>query len=151
MKRRSFLSKSLTGGFIISSGILSIKSVLADWPSAAMHEKDISKAMKAIAGGTGSKSSNIRLKAPEVAENGAVVPITVDATSMKNVESISIFVDSNPSPLIASFAFSNGALGFASTRLKMGKSGNVTALVKAGGKVYKTTKEVKVTIGGCGG
>ena len=151
MKRRSFLSKSLTGGFIISSGILSIRSVLADWPSAAMHEKDISKAMKAIAGGTGSKSSNIRLKAPEVAENGAVVPITVDATSMKNVESISIFVDSNPSPLIASFAFSNGALGFASTRLKMGKSGNVTALVKAGGKVYKTTKEVKVTIGGCGG
>ena len=90
------------------------------------------------------------MKAPDIAENGAVVPVTVEST-MKDVQSISIVAEKNALPLIASFDLGAGALPYVSTRIKMGSTMNVQALVKAGGKVYEAKKEVKVTIGGCGG
>ncbi|MEW8186961.1 MAG: thiosulfate oxidation carrier protein SoxY, partial [Candidatus Thiodiazotropha endolucinida] len=90
------------------------------------------------------------VKAPDIAENGAVVPITVE-TGMEGVESISIIASNNPVPLVANFVMGTGATGFVSTRIKMGKTGDVLGVVKAGGKLHSAKKEVKVTIGGCGG
>jgi sulfur-oxidizing protein SoxY len=96
------------------------------------------------------ESGEINIKAPDIAENGAVVPVTV-STTLPDVESIAIIAANNPVPLIANFNLMDGAEGFVSSRIKMGKSGDVIAVVKSGGKLYRTGKEVKVTIGGCGG
>ena len=79
-----------------------------------------------------------------------MVPITVE-TSIEGVESIAIMASENPVPLVANFVMGEGALGFSGTRIKMGKTGDVVALVKAGDTVYTARKNVKVTIGGCGG
>ena len=87
---------------------------------------------------------------PEIAENGAVVPVTIK-TDLEDVSSISILVDENPTPLSATFDLTPAVEANISARIKMGQSSNVRAVVKAGDKVYFTTKEVKVTIGGCGG
>jgi len=150
MERRSFIARSLAGRALLGSGLLSMKDAMAEWP-AAMHEKDITKALTALLGGAGEVSADIKIKAPEVAENGAVVPVDVDASALGNVENITIIVEKNSTPIAASFNFAKGTTGFVATRVKMGKSSNIIAVVKAGGKVYKAHKEVKVTIGGCGG
>ena len=92
----------------------------------------------------------MNLKAPDIAENGAVVPVTV-SSGIANVESIAIIVDDNPSPLTAVFELGADAIADVSTRIKMGKTSTVLAVVKADGKLYGTQTEVKVTIGGCGG
>jgi len=102
------------------------------------------------AGGDSPEAGDIKIKAPDIAENGAVVPVTV-STGLENVESISILAAKNGNPLIASFNLGEGAEPFVSTRIKMGATADVIALVKAGGKLYSAKKEVKVTIGGCGG
>ena len=78
------------------------------------------------------------------------MPISV-ATSLEGAESISVLVEENPQPLVASFDLTPGTMADVSTRIKMGKTSNVIAVVKANGKLYSTSKEVKVTIGGCGG
>ena len=96
------------------------------------------------------ESGDIKIKAPDIAENGAVVPITV-STGMAGITSISILAENNPVPMVASFDLGEGAEGFVSTRIKMGKSGDVIAVVKAGDKLLSARKPVKVTIGGCGG
>jgi sulfur-oxidizing protein SoxY len=92
----------------------------------------------------------IHLTVPEIAENGAVVPVTV-VSSIPNTEQISIFVDKNPNVMAANFIFPQGSESMVTTRVKMGQTANVVALVKAEGKFYRTAKEVKVTAGGCGG
>ena len=96
------------------------------------------------------ESSKVKLKAPEIAENGAIVPINV-STSLYNVESIMIFVENNPQPLSSGYKLTSLSEPSIGTRLKMGKTSNVMAAVKSGDKVYTSTQEVKVTIGGCGG
>jgi sulfur-oxidizing protein SoxY len=96
------------------------------------------------------ESKDILIKAPDIAENGAVVPVEV-TSKIPGTTSIMIFVDKNQNPLIADFEFSNGAEGYVSTRIKMASTSHVRVAVKAGGKAYTATKEVKVTIGGCGG
>jgi len=95
-------------------------------------------------------SDRIVLKIPDIAENGAVVPVTV-STDLENVESISVLVDKNPTPLAASFDLSSRSLPSVSVRIKMGQTSPVHAVVRADGVLYSTTKNVKVTIGGCGG
>ncbi|MCW8945372.1 MAG: thiosulfate oxidation carrier protein SoxY [Sedimenticola sp.] len=138
-------------GIAIGAGLLTPGQVLAAWPKEAFTAKDIPSALSAIMGAdSAEESGDINIKAPDIAENGAVVPVTV-STSMAGVESIAIMAANNPVPLIANFNLKEGAEGFVSTRIKMGKSGDVVAVVKAGGKLYKAGKEVKVTIGGCGG
>ena len=153
-KRRILLKGSLaatTLGVAAGAGLLTPKAVLAAWSEAAFGAKSVPDALKALMGSDQmEESGDIKIKAPDIAENGAVVPVTV-STSIEGVESIAIIAVNNPSPLIASFNLGEGAEGFVSTRIKMGKSGDVVAVVKAGGKLLSTKKEVKVTIGGCGG
>ena len=95
-------------------------------------------------------SDQVKLKAPDIAENGAVVPVTVQ-TSIPGATSISLLVEKNGVPLAANFNLKGSAQGFVATRIKMQKTSAVIAVVKAGGKAYSARKEVKVTIGGCGG
>ncbi|MFV2005028.1 MAG: thiosulfate oxidation carrier protein SoxY [Gammaproteobacteria bacterium] len=138
-------------GIAISAGLLTPKTVLAAWPKAAFEAKDANAALEASLGSSSTtESSDIKLKAPDIAENGAVVPVTV-TSSIANTESISIVVAKNAMPLAATFNLGATTKGVISTRIKMGKTSDVTAVVKAGGKLYSTSKNVKVTIGGCGG
>jgi sulfur-oxidizing protein SoxY len=106
--------------------------------------------MQAIGAGSASESGDIKIKAPDIAENGAVVPISV-STSISGVDKISVFVEKNPQPLAASFDLSKRCQGFVSTRIKMGETSDIVAVVQAGGNAFTARKTVKVTIGGCGG
>lgn len=154
IKRRTILKGSLATGAVgvaISTGLLTPAAVMAAWPKAAFDAKSVDDALSGLHGTSSlAGSDKIKLKAPALAENGAVVQISV-STDIADVESISILAEKNASPLAASFVLGAGTQGFASTRIKLGKTSNVIAVVKAGGKLYSTSKEVKVTIGGCGG
>jgi sulfur-oxidizing protein SoxY len=153
-KRRLFLKGSVAAsalGVAVGAGLLTPQAVLAAWPEAAFTAKEVGAAAKELLGTDATtESADINVKAPDIAENGAVVPITVE-TSIEGVESIAIMASENPVPLVANFVMGEGALGFSGTRIKMGKTGDVVALVKAGDTVYTARKNVKVTIGGCGG
>lgn len=153
MKRRTFLKNTFATGVLgvaLGAGLLKPSDVLAAWPESAFSSKDIGDALNALGAGSASDSGKIKIKAPDIAENGAVVPITI-STSISDVSTISVLVAKNPQPLAASFDFGKNCDGFVSTRIKMGKTSDVVAVVQAGGKSYKAKKTVKVTIGGCGG
>jgi sulfur-oxidizing protein SoxY len=120
------------------------------YPEDAFKQKNEADAIKLLYGKTAEPSDKVKLDAPEIAENGAVVPISV-TTALADVTSISFVVSENPSALAAFYKISPGTLPSVANRLKMAKTSNVIAIVEAGGKLYSATKEVKVTVGGCGG
>jgi sulfur-oxidizing protein SoxY len=120
------------------------------YPEEAFKQKSDADAIKALYGKTAEPSDKVKLDAPEIAENGAVVPIAV-TTTLPDVTSISFLASENPNALAASYVIPAGTLPTISNRLKMAKTCNVTAIVESGGKLYSATKEVKVTVGGCGG
>lgn len=154
MQRRTFLKGSLASSTVavaVGAGLISPQTVLAAWPKAAFSAKNMQDALKAVHGSAStSPSGDIKIKAPDIAENGAVVPVTV-STSIPGITDIAIIVEKNGTPLAANFKLSSSSKGFVATRIKMGKTSNVIAVVKAGGKSYSARKDVKVTIGGCGG
>lgn len=154
-KRRILLKGSLAAGVVgvaVGAGLLAPRAVLAAaWPEAAFKAESVDKALETLVGTATTESSDaIRIKAPDIAENGAVVPVTVESDA-EGIDSISIIAAGNQTPLIASFQLGEGAVGFVSTRIKMAKTSDVMAVVKAGDQVMSNAKEVKVTIGGCGG
>jgi sulfur-oxidizing protein SoxY len=120
------------------------------YPDEAFKQKSEAEAIKALYGKTAEPSDKVKLDAPEIAENGGVVPISV-TTTLDKVTSISFFVAENPSALAASYTIPEGTIPAVANRLKMAKTTNVVAIVEADGKLYSATKEVKVTVGGCGG
>ena len=123
----------------------------ATWPDRAFSSSVAGEAMVDLLGTDQTVASDqIELKLPVIAENGAVVPVTI-STSLENVESISIVVEKNPRPLAATFEILPGTLPEISSRIKMGQTSDVMAVVKTDHGIYSTAKEVKVTIGGCGG
>ena len=121
------------------------------WNKDAFETHSLDETMKALGGGAPVPSKDIQfVSTPDIAENGAVVPIGVTSTLPKT-ESIAILVEKNPNMLAAVFDIPAGTDPSLSTRIKMGQSSNVYALVKADGKYYVASKEIKVTLGGCGG
>ncbi|RQH12865.1 thiosulfate oxidation carrier protein SoxY [Bradyrhizobium sp. RP6] len=120
------------------------------YPEEAFKQKNEADAIKALYGKTAEPSDKVKLDAPEIAENGGVVPISV-TTSLEKVTSISFFVAENPNALAASYKIPDGTIPAVANRLKMAKTTRLTAIVEADGKLYSATKEVKVTVGGCGG
>jgi sulfur-oxidizing protein SoxY len=120
------------------------------YPEDAFKQKSVDDTLKLLYGKTAEASDKVKLDAPEIAENGAVVPISVSST-LADVTSISILVAENPNALAASYKIPAGTIPNVANRLKMAKTSNVIAVVEAGGKLYSATKEVKVTVGGCGG
>ena len=153
-QRRILLKSTLAASattMAISAGLLTPKAVLAAWNTAAFNAKDVDAALTGAYDSTALTDSNkIKLKAPDVAENGASVTITVDS-KLDKTEAISILVKNNAQPLTATFKLGAKTKGFITTNIKMGKSSDVIAVVKANGKLYTTKQQVKVTIGGCGG
>jgi sulfur-oxidizing protein SoxY len=138
----------------LGNGLFGFDGALAaandKYPEDAFKQKSDADAIKSLYGKTAEASDKVKLDAPEIAENGAVVPIAV-TTTLDGVTSISFFVSENPNALAASYVIPEGTLPSVSNRLKMQKTSNVIAIVEAGGKLYSATKEVKVTVGGCGG
>jgi sulfur-oxidizing protein SoxY len=120
------------------------------YPEEAFMQKSDADAIKALYGKPAEASDKVNLDAPEIAENGAVVPVSV-STTLADVTSISILVSENPNALIASYKIPAGTVPGIANRIKMAKTSNVIVIVEAGGKLYSATKEVKVTVGGCGG
>jgi len=120
------------------------------YPEEAFKAKSEADAIKALYGKTAEPSDKVKLDAPEIAENGGVVPVAV-TTTLADVTSIAFMVAENPVALVASYKIPAGTLPNVANRIKMAKSSNVIVVVEAGGKLYSATKEVKVTVGGCGG
>ena len=134
-----------------AAGILNSGHVHAeDWNKAAFDTKNLQDTVKAMGGAAATESKDIAITSPDIAENGAVVPVSV-SSKLGKTESISILVEKNPNALSASFDIPGGTEPFVSTRVKMGQTSNVYALVKADGKFFFAAKEIKVTLGGCGG
>jgi sulfur-oxidizing protein SoxY len=128
-----------------------LELLAAEWNRAAFEAKALADALKNIGATNAVESKDILIKAPDIAENGAVVPIEV-TSKIASTQSIAIVAEKNPFPLVASFVLPEGTEGYASTRIKLGQTSNIKVVVKAGdGKVYAASKEIKVTIGGCGG
>lgn len=152
--RRTVLKSATASGVLaglIAAGALRPTQVLAaEWNKAAFEAHDNAGALKAIGAGSAAESKDLMLKVPDIAENGAVVPVDVVST-IPNTSSIAILVEKNPSPLSAQFEFGNGALPEVSARLKLAQTSMIRAVAKADGKFYTAQKEVKVTVGGCGG
>jgi sulfur-oxidizing protein SoxY len=126
-------------------------ALAADWNKAAFETNSMDATVKALGGSSPAQSKDITfVQTPDIAENGAVVPIGI-TSNIPKTESIAILVEKNPNMLAAVFDVPPGTEPSLSTRIKMGQSSNVYALVKADGKYYVAGKEIKVTLGGCGG
>ena len=138
-------------GLAIAAGLMKPGSAWADgWNKAAFDTKTLGDAVKALGGGASAESKDITITSPDIAENGAVVPFTI-SSKLAKTESIAVLVEKNPNILAANFTIPDGTEPWVNTRVKMGQTSNVIALVKADGKYYYASKEVKVTLGGCGG
>ena len=151
--RRNVLKSAAGAGTVavaVAAGLLKPTLALAGAPRSAYEAKNVGDALKGMGASGAADSKDITIKAPDIAENGAVVPVEV-TSSIAGTTSIAIVAEKNATPLVADFDLSNGAQGFISTRIKMGQTSLVRAVVTAGGKTYTSAKEVKVTIGGCGG
>ena len=146
--RRTFFKLS-GAALAIASGLARPGQVLAaTWNKAGFESKALADAIKALGATGATESKDIVITAPDIAENGAVVPVAV-VSRIANTRSISILSEKNPFPLAATFDIS-GADAYVSTRVKMGQTSNLRAIVQADGKFYTAAKEVKITIGGCG-
>lgn len=155
--RRTVMKGALAGGLatlgLAGGAELDRAQAAADastWPKDAFSQKTQAAAIKALYGKSPEASDKVNLDAPEIAENGAVVPISV-STTLPDVTSIAIIVSANPFPLAASYPIPAGTSPMVANHLKMAKTSNVIALVESGGKIFSATKQVKVTVGGCGG
>lgn len=146
LQRRALIRSLFTAAAVLAVP----RWLFASRPDAAFDADNSDNVVKDLFDGSIAESSDITLKVPDIAENGAVVPVSV-STTLADVESISIMVENNPTPLVAMFELSPQSIPDISVRMKMGESSVVRTVVKAGGKFYSASKEVKVTIGGCGG
>ncbi len=150
-EQRRLLLKSLFSAILLGAGSLLPKLVLAAWPKEAFESKTVLSAIDKLEYQLSKEDSKkVIIKAPKLAENGSTVWIEV-SSSLKNVESIAILVEKNPTPLCAKFILAKETEPFVYTRVKMRESSPVIAVVKADGEFFSARKMVKVTIGGCGG
>lgn len=151
--RRSFLQltlQSTAAAAALTAGLGRVtQAVAATWNKFGFESKAVAEVMKSLGATAAVDSAGIVITAPDIAENGAVVPIEV-VSRIPNTQSISVIAEKNPFPLAATADFANGAEPYAYVRIKMGQTSNVRAVVKADGKFFTAVKEVKITIGGCG-
>lgn len=147
--RRSLLKTASVFGILAAAGVITSQEALAFDLRTGFDAKSLADALTVL-GGTAVDSKDITITTPDIAENGAVVPVSV-TTSLPNTSEIYIFVEKNPNPLAAVFMIPADTESMVQTRLKMGQSTNVLVVVKAGGKLFSASKETKVTLGGCGG
>ena len=150
--RRSALQSSASLGVMslaAAAGLLP-GAAQAQWNKGAFETKTLAEVVKAFGGATPELSKEVQVSGPDIAENGAVVPIGA-VSNLPNTSMLAILVEKNPNILAASFDVPTGTDANMSTRVKMGQSSNVYALAKVGDKYFYAVREVKVTLGGCGG
>jgi sulfur-oxidizing protein SoxY len=150
--RRDFMKLTGVFGLLAAAGLLTTREAFAQqqaWNKAAFEAKSMADTYKVL-GGTPAESADISITAPDIAENGAVVPVGV-TSKIPNTQAVYILVEKNPNMLAAGFNIPQGTEPNVATRIKMGQTSNVYAVVKAGDKFFVASKEVKVTLGGCGG
>ena len=153
MERRKALKTGSGLGLLAlltAIGLVKPGAAWAKYEESAFDAKSMAETLEALGVVAAENNLSVHLTVPEIAENGAVVPVSV-ASFLDHTEQIYILVEKNPNVLAASFVIPDGTESFVTTRVKMRETSTVIALVKANGKFYRTTKEVKVTAGGCGG
>ena len=143
MTRRSLLAVL---GLLLAKPL----TVLAAWNEQAFGAKSAADALKGIGASAAAPSKDIVIEAPQIAENGAVVPIEI-SSNVPGTTAIAVVIEKNPFPLAGRFEFKEGALPFVKLNVKMGETSDVRVVAFAGGKQFSATREIKVTIGGCGG
>ena len=149
-KRRSLLTIAAGGSALAAAGLLPAGNArAATWNKSGFESKAANDAIRNLGAANMIESRDIAITAPDIAENGAVVPVAV-TSKIPNTQSISIIAEKNPFPLAATFDVASGLEPYASVRIKIAQTSNVRAVVKADGKYYTSVKEVKVTVGGCG-
>ena len=134
----------------LALSIMKPLAALAAWNKDAFGAKTPADAMKSLGMGSAAPSKDIVIEAPQIAENGAVVPVEV-TSNIPGTTALVVLIEKNPFPLAARFDFKEGALPFVKVNVKMGETSDVRVIAEAGGRHYVATKEIKVTIGGCGG
>jgi sulfur-oxidizing protein SoxY len=135
---------------LISTGLLKLRGAWAARPDQAFLSEELPVTLQTLFGDeTIADSEDVKLVIADVAENGTVVPVKV-TYDPPGIETVYIIAENNPVPLLASFEFAKGTLGDVSTRIKLAESGNVQAIVRANGKLYRASKHIEVTEGGCG-
>jgi sulfur-oxidizing protein SoxY len=154
-QRRHILKAGSGGGVLalaFAAGLITPEEVLAQqgWNKNAFDTKSLAETVKALGGAASTESKAVLINAPDIAENGMVVPIAV-TSSLPKTESIAILVEKNPNMLSSVFDIPDNTEAFITTRVKMAQTSNVYVLVKADGKYFHAVKDIKVTIGGCGG
>jgi sulfur-oxidizing protein SoxY len=151
VKRRGLLKTAGALGALLAAGLLRpIAALAATWNKEAFAARSAADALKSLGAASPEASGAIVIEAPQIAENGAVVPIEI-SSNIPGTTSIAVLIEKNPFPLAGKFDFVEGALPFVKLNVKMGETSDVRAVVTAGGRNYTATKEIKVTIGGCGG
>jgi sulfur-oxidizing protein SoxY len=149
--RRVLLQRAGAIAAGLAAGLLHpIASLAAAWNKDAFGAKSAAEALKGIGAGSPTPSKDLVIEAPQIAENGAVVPLEI-TSNIPGTRSIAVLIENNPFPLAAKFDFMEGALPFVKLNAKMGETSDVRVIAEANGKHYVATKEIKVTIGGCGG
>ena len=149
-RRRGLLGTAGAMDAVLVTGLLKPVLALAAWNKEAFAAKTAADALKGLGAASTEPSKGITIEAPEIAENGAVVPIEI-SSGIPGTTSIAVVIERNPFPLAARFDFREGALPFVKLNAKMGETSDVRVVATAGGKHYVATREIKVTIGGCGG
>lgn len=142
------LRRTLVGALLLA--LARPLAALAAWNKEAFSAKSAPDALKTLGASSATPSTEILIEAPQIAENGAVVPIEIQS-NIPGTKSIVVLVEKNPFPLVSQFEFMEGALPFVKLNVKMGETSDVRVIAEAAGKHYMATKEIKVTIGGCGG
>lgn len=149
--RREMMARSATVASLLAAAGFLPSLAQAAWPQAAFETKTLADAVKALGGSAPVESKDVTVSGPDIAENGAVVPIGV-ATALPGVKRLLLLVEKNPNVLAAVFDITDAVEANVNTRTKMGQSSNVYAVaMMADGKVLYAVKEIKVTLGGCGG
>ena len=148
--RRNTLKSAAALAAAMVAGILRPQDVLAAWNKDAFGQKTLADALKSLGAVVAADSKDIVIDAPQIAENGAVVPVEI-TSNLPGTKSIVVLIEKNPFPLTGRFDFKEGALPFVKLNVKMGETSEVRVLAEAGGKHYSASREIKVTIGGCGG
>ena len=152
--RRKFILKTIKYTAYFSSatsGLFNTIIAQAAWPAAIFKQTQLDDTLKQLFGPqTFNETDKIQVKIPKIAENGALVPIII-TSNIENIESLTILVEKNPTPLVTQFTLSDESEAYVSARIKMAKTSNVIVIAKAGESYYSKRKMVKVTIGGCGG